>query len=66
MTVVVSVQVDEKGGASSVDVTRSSGMATADAAAIDYALSLRWIPGTVDRNPQSMRVILPVTLVIPI
>jgi len=65
VTVVLSVQVTPDGAANSVDVVRSSGSATADAAAIDYALSLRWIPGTVDRNPRAMRVMLPVTLAAP-
>ena len=65
LTVVLSVQVDADGGASAVDVVRSCGLAAADRSAIDYALMLRWIPGTVDRVPQSMRVILPVTLVAP-
>jgi len=65
VTVVLTVQVDADGGASSVNVIRSSGIAAADAAAIDYALSLRWIPGTVDHTPRSIRVTLPVTLAVP-
>ena len=62
VTVVVMVNVSEDGQAASVDVRRSSGNAEADAAAVDYALELRWIPGTRDRQPLSMRVLLPVTL----
>lgn len=65
LTVVLSVQVGEDGGATEVHIVRSCGLAAADAAAIDYALALRWIPGTVDRNPRSMRITLPVTLVAP-
>ncbi len=65
VTVVLSVQVGEDGGASEVNIVRSSGLPAADAAAIDYALALRWIPGTVDRNPRAMRITLPVTLVAP-
>lgn len=66
VTVVLSVQVGEDGGASDVNIVRSSGLAAADAAAIDYALALRWIPGTVDRNPRAMRIMLPVTLLAPL
>jgi len=66
VTVILSVQVGEDGGASEVNIVRSSGVAAADAAAIDYALALRWIPGTVDRNPRAMRVMLPVTLAVPV
>jgi TonB family protein len=65
MTVVLSVQVSADGGASAVDIVRSCGLAAADRSAIDYALLLHWIPGTVDHAPRSMRVILPVTLVAP-
>jgi hypothetical protein len=65
LTVVLSVQVSAEGGASAVDVVRSCGLPAADRSAIDYALLLRWIPGTVDRVARSMRVILPVTLVAP-
>jgi len=66
VTVVLSVQVGEDGGASEVNIVRSSGLAAADAAAIDYALALRWIPGTVDRNARAMRITLPVTLAAPL
>ena len=65
LTVVLSVQVSAEGGAIAVDVVRSCGLTAGDRSAIDYALLLRWIPGTVDRVPRSMRVILPVTLVAP-
>ena len=63
-TVVLSVQVGEDGGAASVDVARSCGDVTADRAAIDYALELRWIPATRDRQPIAARVLLPVTLTV--
>jgi hypothetical protein len=29
---------------------------------VDYALALRWIPGTRNQQPRSMRVLLPVVL----
>ena len=62
VTVVLIVNVLEDGQAGSVDVQRSSGISDADAAAVDYALELRWIPGTRNQQPLSMRVLLPVTL----
>jgi TonB family protein len=62
VTVILAVSVLEDGRAGSVDVSRSSGNAAADAAAVDYALELRWIPGTRDRIPRAMRILLPVTL----
>ena len=48
-----------------IDVVRSCGLPAADKAAMDYVLLLRWIPGTVDGVPRSMRVILPMTLDAP-
>jgi TonB family protein len=62
ITVVLIVTVLEDGRAGSVDVRRSSGNANIDAAAVDYALELRWIPGTRGQQPLPMRVLLPVVL----
>lgn len=64
ITVVLTVRVGVDGDSESVDIVRSSGVATADEAAIDYALSLRWIPGTVNRNARAMSVQLPVTFTV--
>jgi hypothetical protein len=64
-TVVLRVQIMEDGLVSAVDVIRTSDNAAADAAAIDYALELRWIPGTSDRKPKATRVSFPITLVYP-
>ncbi len=61
-TVVLAVQVSEDGAAAAVEVARSCGDATADAAAVDYALELRWVPATRDGAPISVSVLLPVTL----
>ena len=61
-TVVLIVNVLEDGRSGSVDVRRRSGDSAVDAAAVDYALELRWIPGTKNQQPQAMRVLLPVTL----
>ena len=66
LTVVLRVEVTTDGSVDSVDVARSSGNVSADAAAIDYALALRWIPGTCDHQPKTARVSLPVTLFTPI
>ena len=62
LTVVLSVQVNTEGAAIAIDILRSCGVDAADQAAIDYALLVRWVPGTVNREPRTMRVILPVTL----
>ncbi len=62
VTVVLTVEVGIGGRADAVDIVRGSGRAAVDAAAVDYALSLRWIPGTVARDPRLMRVRVPVTL----
>jgi TonB family protein len=65
LTVVLSVQVNADGDVVGIDVVRSCGLPAADKAAMDYVLLLRWIPGTVDGVPRSMRVILPMTLDAP-
>jgi TonB family protein len=61
-TVVLAVLVLADGRVGDVQVTRSSGSAAADAAAIEYARMLRWIPGTKDHRPQAMRISFPVIL----
>jgi TonB family protein len=64
VTVVLRVEVMEDGLVDAADVARSSGDIAADTAAIDYALELRWIPGTIDHKPRTMRVNFPITLAI--
>ena len=61
-TVVLAVLVLEDGRVGDVQVTRSSGNADVDAAAIEYTRALRWIPGTKDHQPQAMRISFPVIL----
>jgi TonB family protein len=65
VTVVLRVEVTADGTVGAADVIRSSGNRAADAAAVDYALALRWIPGTIDHQPKAVRVSLPVTLFTP-
>lgn len=60
LTVLLRVVVTEDGSTGSADVARTSGNMVADAAAIAYALELRWVPGTIDRMPKTMRVEFPV------
>ncbi len=62
-TVVLLIEVRPDGSTGSSEVSKSSGNSAADAAAIRYARTLHWIPGTRDRRAQSMRVRFPVTLV---
>ncbi len=64
-TVVLRVKVMEDGLVSAADVVRTSDNPAADAAAIGYALELRWVPGTKNQNPETMAVSFPVTLVAP-
>lgn len=62
LVVVLLVTVSAEGSASEVIVVRSCGVDRVDQAAIGYARLLRWVPGTIDHVPQSLRVILPLTL----
>ena len=62
LTVLLRVEVTEEGWADSVDVIRTSGNEAADAAAIEYAQELRWVPGTIARSPEKQRVVFSVTL----
>jgi TonB family protein len=61
-TVVLTILVSEEGWVSDVRVARSCGSAAVDAVAVDYALALRWIPGTQNYQPQAMRITFPVIL----
>jgi len=61
-TVILVAEIQEDGEPNQVDVARSSGNATVDAVAVDYALALRWIPATRERKPLSMRISFPITL----
>jgi TonB family protein len=61
-TVVLAILVLADGRVGEVQVTRSSGRVDVDAAAMDYARALRWIPGTKEHQPQAMRISFPVIL----
>lgn len=63
-TVILIAEIGEDGEPNQVDIVRSSGNAGVDAAAMDYALALRWIPATLDRRPRSMRISFPITLAV--
>lgn len=65
LIIVLAVQIGADGNVGAIEIVRGCGVAAADAAAIDYARLLHWVPGTVDHAPRSMRVILPVTLGAP-
>ncbi len=62
VTVVLAILVQENGAVGDVRVVRSSGSDTIDAAALEYAKTVHWIPGTQDQKPQSMRITFPVVL----
>jgi len=59
-TVVLAILVLEDGQVGEVQMTRSCGSANVDAAAVQYARALRWLPGTKEHRPQAMRISLPV------
>lgn len=61
-TVVVVIEVLTNGSVGTVTVSRTSGSLTIDAAALGYARSLHWVPGTTDRHARVMRITFPVTL----
>lgn len=63
-TVVLVAVIGAEGEANQVDIARSCGDAAVDAASMDYALALRWIPATRERKPVSMRIRFPVTLAV--
>lgn len=63
LTVLLRIEVRQDGSVGAVDIVRTSGNATADGAAIAYALKLRWVPGTEGHSPKTMRVNFPVTFV---
>ena len=61
-TVLLAIEVLPDGTVGEATVNRSSGTAAVDAAAIEYAKGLRWIPGTADHQPRAMRILFPITL----
>jgi TonB family protein len=61
-TVVLAILISEEGRVNDAQVARSSGNAAVDAAAVRYALTLRWIPGTQNHQPQAMRITFPIIL----
>ena len=62
VTVVLSLEVRPDGTVRAANVIRTCGDARTDAIAMDYARRLNWFPGTVDQQPQTMRIVFPVTL----
>jgi TonB family protein len=65
LTTLLRIEVTDDGSVSSADIVGTSGNAAADAAAIAYALELRWVPGTSNQIPKTMRVNFSVTLSSP-
>lgn len=61
-TVVVLVDVAEDGRVTHALVVRSTGSAAANAAALEYARGLNWIPGRIAGEPRPMQASLTVTL----
>jgi TonB family protein len=65
VTVVLSIEVLANGSTGNVEIVSGSGDSAVDAAAIDCARSLRWIPGTMDQEARTMRINYSLTLAIP-
>jgi hypothetical protein len=63
-TVVLVADIGEDGRPNNVNVVQGSAIPAVDGAAVDYALALRWIPGTRNREPLAMRIRFSVTLVV--
>lgn len=62
VTVVLVVEVLVDGSAGQVIVVTGTGNSMIDAAAMEYARSLRWIPATINRRAKITRITFPVTL----
>jgi TonB family protein len=60
--VVLAVNVTEQGVAGDISVSATSGSAQADAAAIEYARTLRWAPAQDKGRESSASIRLPVVL----
>lgn len=61
-TIILMLQIAADGSVISAEIVRSSGGEAASAAAIDYAKATRWIPGSIDGEPQAMQASLTVIL----
>jgi TonB family protein len=62
VTVILAVEVLADGSAGQVIVVTGTGNSMIDAAAMEYARSLRWIPATMNRRAKVTRITFPVTL----
>jgi TonB family protein len=62
VTVMLMISVGVDGSVISAQIVRSNGEASANTAALDYARATRWIPGTIDGQPQAMEASLTVIL----
>jgi TonB family protein len=65
VTVVLAIEVLADGSAGAISIVNSTGDSAIDAAAIDCARALKWIPGTVDRRARVMRIHFALTLAVP-
>jgi TonB family protein len=62
VTVILTFEVLVDGSVGQVTVVTGTGSSLIDAAAMDYARSLRWIPATTNRRATVRRINFPVTL----
>ena len=66
VTVVLAIEVQADGTAGEIIVVSGPSDSMIELAAIEYARALKWIPGTLGRRPQAMRINFPVTLAMPV
>jgi TonB family protein len=64
--VILGLTVTNRGTASDIQVTLSSGDARIDAVAVEYARALRWAPAVVQGQNSNMNIRLPVVFVAPV
>ena len=62
-SVVLTIEVLPDGTVGMIEVAKGFGDPAVDAAAVAFARSLRWIPGTRDHQAEAMHINVPVTLV---
>jgi outer membrane biosynthesis protein TonB len=65
VTILLAIEVQADGTAGEITVISGPKDSMIEMAAIEYARALKWIPGTLGRHPQAMRINFPVTLAMP-
>lgn len=64
-TTLLNFEVRADGSVGQVSISVSSGSTSVDDEAINCALSLKWVPGSIRRHAKTMRISFPLTLSVP-